>query len=160
MLVRWKPSDSTSVIPTVRGDYHYYDIEKYCSFNRLKISTTEKDFKAETGQPFDVSVWISNFTPEEVSLDCECDLAPRLMYTIIWKKERKFKYYFVEPKPDIGSLAPGEEIRIDLSLTAPVDPGSYKLLVSFGSTVLLPGINGASAGLEVIPYRETGLAQR
>jgi hypothetical protein len=158
VLIRWSSSDSTMVIPTVRGDYHYYDIKKYCSFNRLKISTVEKEFQAEAGRDLKVSVWISNFTAKEVSLDCDCELSPRLMYTFMWKKERKIQYYSVAPQPDIGSLAPGEEKRFDLSLRAPADPGSYKLLISFGSRVLLPGLNGSPASLEVSPVNETGLA--
>ncbi len=151
MLARWGAKrDSMRIFPTVFGDIPYYDIRRYCSFNRLRIDILNKEPVTEAGQSFMTSIRISNPTSKVVSLDCDCDLPPLLMYS--WINEKREKSIFtLEPQPALGSLGPGEEILLEIPLVAPEDPGRYRLLISFGSDLLLPGINGNPVEFSVSP---------
>ncbi|MCK4748605.1 MAG: hypothetical protein KAT15_16245, partial [Bacteroidales bacterium] len=165
LLTRWGAPDSSKVLSTVFGDIHYYDIERYCSFNRLKIEIPEEKPESMAGESFEVAVRISNPTSLEVSLDCDCDLPPLLMYAYI-NEDRKTRFYTVEPQPvfgsiGLGSLEPGGEFLLDVRLIAPAEPGRYALTISFGSRILLPGINGAPVELKISPAsQEKSLAQK
>ncbi len=159
LLTRWGTRrDSMQVLTTVYGDIPYY-ILRYCSFNRLSIRILEKEIEAGAGKPFTVRVRISNPTPGVVDLDCDCDLPPLLMYTYR-SRERKYSYFQVDPQPELGSLYPGDEVLLDLTIPAPEEPGEYRLSVSFGSAILLPGINGPPSELTVTPAGDYGLARR
>jgi hypothetical protein len=157
LLTRWGDSDTTQLHKTVHGDLIYYKIERYCSFNRLRIDLPENDIESAAGMSFTIPVKISNRTDRTVSLDCDCDLPPLLMYSYI-TREKSFQYEAVDPQPLIGRLAPGEETNFEITIKAPAQAGQYRMLVSFGSAILLPGINGPPAEITVVPVQETGLA--
>ncbi|MFC2116345.1 ArnT family glycosyltransferase [Bacteroidota bacterium] len=150
LLTRWGKTDSTNILTTIFGDVPYYEIDSYCSFNRLKIDILEKDPIAKTGETIFVPIRISNPTALEVSLDYDCDsnLSPMLMCTFV-DEERGRQYFALDPQPELGSLEPKEEILLDVRINAPADPGKYSLIISFGSYLLYPGINGAPVELTV-----------
>ncbi len=150
MLTRWHMRDSTQMFSTSRGDVAYYNIERYCSFNRLRIDILNEDLESGTALDIPLKIRITNPTDNPVNLSCKCDLPPLLMYSYIQQKKRTISKN-VEPQPVFGSIAPGEEIIHDIIITAPTDPGEYSLLISFGSAILLPGINGAPSELKVNP---------
>jgi hypothetical protein len=150
ILTRWGVRDSTKLIPTVYGDVPYYEIERYCSFNRLRIDILESRIGVVAGQDFTVPVTISNPTPLEVNLNCGCDLPPLLMYAYLDRKKVSSEFIF-DPQPVSGSLQPGERIELELPLRAPEKEGRYSLVISFGSVILAPGINGAPADVRVSP---------
>jgi len=160
ILTRWgSQRDSLKIMSTVFGETPYYDISRYCSFNRLKIEILDKTNESIAGGNFRITIRIQNPTVTRVNLDCECDLPPLLMYSLVNDK-RKTRTYTVDPQPELNSLEPGEEILVEVSLDAPEEPGMYSLMVSFGSEILIPGINGRPAELlvtEALP--ETGLAR-
>jgi len=160
ILTRWgSQRDSLKIMSTVFGETPYYDISRYCSFNRLKIEILDKTNESVAGGNFRITIRIQNPTVTRVNLDCECDLPPLLMYSLVNDK-RKTRTYTVDPQPELNSLEPGEEILVEVSLDAPEEPGMYSLMVSFGSEILIPGINGRPAELlvtEALP--ETGLAR-
>lgn len=157
MLTRSGPSDSTLLLHTNHGDIYYYDIDRYCSFNRLRIDILNKDLESREGMNISLQVRFSNPTEKIVDLNCDCDLPPILMYSYSQQK-RKTMSNTVDPQPELGSIAPGDEIIYDITIPAPAEHGQYSLLVSFGSAILLPGINGAPVELTVFPLQETGLA--
>ncbi len=149
VLSRWSSGrDSVKVLETVHGDFPYYEIGRYCSFNRLRIKILEDEIESVTDGEYSVKVSITNPTSVKVCLDCECDLPPLLMYTY-YSEDIRFRSSTVESQPELGSLEPGEEILLDVPLIAPEDPGIYSLNVSLGSAILLPGINGGSVELTV-----------
>jgi len=145
----WGHNDSIRHVPTVLGDFPYLEIERWCSFNRLNIKILEKKPEAGAGMPFSIPVRISNPTSLPVSLDRECDQSPLLMYGFL-SRDREIRYGKVDPQPVFGSLQPGEEVTLELPLVAPDEPGTYRLIIAFGSKLLLPGINGRPAELTVI----------
>jgi hypothetical protein len=145
----WGHNDSIRHVPTVLGDFPYLEIERWCSFNRLNIKILEKKPEAGAGMPFTLPVRISNPTSLPVSLDRECDQSPLLMYGFL-SRDREIRYGKVDPQPVFGSLQPGEEVTLELPLVAPDEPGTYRLIIAFGSKLLLPGINGRPAELTVI----------
>lgn len=153
LLMGWGKSDSTLNLPTVIGDIPYYEIERYCSFNRLRIEIPEKKISTGPGSTLALSIRLSNPTSRDVALDCECDLPPLLMYSYQIRERRTNRRitssYVLEPQPRIGNLSPGETIQLDLELTAPEDPDQYELWISFGSRILHPGINGSPGQLTV-----------
>jgi hypothetical protein len=157
ILTRWGIQDSTLSIQTVHGEIHYFEIDRYCTFNRLKIKILKKELESVEGRDFSISARLSNPTGRPVDLNCKCDLPPRLMYSFV-DGEGKTSFFPVKDPPEIGVLEPGAEVILHLSITAPPEPGTYSLMVSFGSPVLLPGINGAPVNLKVFPRQETGLA--
>ncbi len=157
MLTRWGTRDSTSLLQTIHGDIAYYDIDRYCSFNRLRLDIIDKDIESPVGLDISLQVRVSNPTENTVDLNCDCDLPPILMYSYFQQK-RKTLSTTVNPQPLLGSISPGEEIIYDITIQSPPEPGEYSLLVSFGSAILLPGINGPPAVLTAFPLQETGLA--
>lgn len=159
LLTRISANDSTRALPTVFGDLPYTDVERYCSFNRLRIDILENKIEATAGLPFKVQVRISNPTSLKVSLDCECDLPPLLMYAFV-SSGRNTPYYLVEPQPAVGSLEPGEEVLLNLTLNALPEPGRYSLFISYGSRMLLPGINGPPSELRITPVHQDRLSSR
>jgi hypothetical protein len=141
-------SDSIRELPTVLGDFPYLIIHHWCSFNRLHIKILNKNPEVAAGMPFSISVRLSNPTPLPVSLDCDCDLPPVLMYGYR-RHGHNLLYGKVNPRPEFGTLEPGEVNELELELTAPKEPGEYHLFIAFGSNLLLPGINGRPAELRV-----------
>jgi hypothetical protein len=157
ILTRWGVQDSTLVLPAIYGDIPYYPIKRYCSFNRIKISILGKVREMPAGTEFSLPVRFSNPTGKAVNLDCDCDLPPILKYSFI-NREKRTIILPVEPQPDIGIINPGDEIYLDLNFTAPTKPDVYKMYVSFGSDILIPGINGAPIEVKIAPLQESGLA--
>jgi hypothetical protein len=148
LLTLWKKTDSAQVIPTVWDDLYYYDINRYCSFNRLSVKILEKKLQATPGQQLHVPVRIDNPTNHSVCLDCPCDLPPAL-YQSFEDQDRKFQYERIKEQPLLTSLASGEQIQLDIQISAPEKPGDYLLMISFGSKLLEPGINGPPVKLSV-----------
>ncbi len=148
LLTHWGHVDSTRVLETVWGEVYYYDIEKYCSFNRLSVKILKNKWQSVPGQQITVQVQIGNPTQNTVCLDCPCDLPPLLYQTVV-DRERKFHYDRIREQPRLTSLEPGEQILVDVGIRVPDETGDYLLTISFGSAILIPGINGVPAKLSV-----------
>jgi hypothetical protein len=150
MLTHLEKTDSNHLLETAWGDVYYYDIEKYCSFNRLSVKIPDKQVLAVTGEKLMVQVRIGNPTGKEVCLNCPCDLPP-LLYMSVEDSDRAFHHTVIEPQPQLTSLRPGEELLENIQLHVPEVPGEYLLSISFGSEILIPGINGPPVKLVVRP---------
>ncbi len=149
VLSHWdRTKDNLKVHPTIHGEFPYYEIDKYCSFNRLKIEILKKEIESAADAEFTVAIRILNPTSFRVCMNCECDLSPLLIYTY-YSKNIRVSSTTIEPQPELGSLEPGEELLLDVPLIAPTDPGMYSLSVSLGSAILIPGINGTPVNLLV-----------
>lgn len=150
LLTHWEKGDSTKVIPTVWDDIYYYDIERFCSFNRLSVRILEEKLRAAPGQQIMVPVRIGNPTDQKVCLDCPCDLPPMLYQSTV-DRDRRFQFDRIQDQetPRLTSLEPGEQILLDIRVKVPEKPGDYLLTISFGSELLLPGINGLPVKLSV-----------
>lgn len=148
LLTHWGKVDSTQVIATVWGELYYYDIDKYCSFNRLSVKILEKKLQSAPGQKIMVPVRIGNPTQRPVCLNCPCDLPP-LLFQSVEDKKRRFFHERIKEQPRLTSLEPGEQILLNVPVKVPEKPGDYRLTISFGSEVLIPGINGIPVELEV-----------
>jgi hypothetical protein len=148
LLTHWKKADSAQVISTVWDEVYYYNIEKYCSFNRLSVRILEKKLQAVPGQKLNVPVRIGNPTNHTVCLDCPCDLPPMLYQSVV-DPDRKFHHHRIREQPRLASIEPGAEIQVDIKIEVPEEPGDYLLTISFGSELLVPGINGVPVKLMV-----------
>jgi hypothetical protein len=148
LLTHWGNVDSTRVLETAWGELYYYDIEKYCSFNRLSVKILEEGFQSSAGDQINVPVSIGNPTPLSVCLDCPCELPP-ILYQSIVDRNRDYQFDKIQQQPGLTSLEPGEEIMLDIQIRVPEEPGNYLLMISFGSDWLVPGINGKPVALKV-----------
>lgn len=144
----WDYTEDSRMIHTVFGETMVHDIDKYCSFNRLRIDILEDDIVCISGEAIKVPIRISNPTEKPVDLNCDCDLPPILESSCFGEK-RSREIKDIKQQPELGTLAPGEEINLEVPVIAPRKAGHYSLFVSFGSTILLPGINGPSVSLTV-----------
>ncbi len=148
LLTHWGNVDSTRVLQTAWGELYYYDIEKYCSFNRLSVKILEEEFQSPAGERILVPVSIGNPTPQAVCLDCPCELPP-VLYQSIVDRDRDYQFDKIQEPTGLTSLEPGEEILLDIQVKVPEEPGNYLLMISFGSDWLVPGINGKPVKLKV-----------
>ena len=148
LLTHWGKVDSTRLIETAWGEVYYYDIERYCSFNRLSVKILEKELRSSTGAQIIVPVRIGNPTHQTVCLDCPCDLPP-ILYQSLEDRDRVIHHDEIQEQPRLTSLEPGEQIQLDIQIEVPEEPGDYLLTISFGSELLTPGINGIPVKLEV-----------
>ena len=55
----------------------------------------------------------------------------------------------IKDQPVLTSIDPGEQVILDVGIKVPDQTGDYLLMVSFGSELLLPGINGSPVKLSV-----------
>lgn len=148
LLTHWGKVDSTRVITTAWGEEYYYEIERYCSFNRLSVKILEKKLHSAPGEQIIIPVQIGNPTQKPVCLDCPCDLPP-ILYQSLENRDRKFYINRIQEQPLLTSLEPGEKILLDVQVNVPEEPGEYLLSISFGSEILAPGINGPPVKLQV-----------
>ena len=148
LLTRWGNEDSTRVLATAWGEVYYYELEKYCSFNRLSVKILEKKIQSVPGGQIIVPVQIGNPTQQPVCLDCPCDLPP-ILYQSVEDRYRVFHHDSIQEQPRLTSLEPGEQILLDIPIKVPEKPGNYLLTISFGSDILGPGINGPPVKLLV-----------
>ena len=149
LLAHWGKVDSTRVISTVQGDIHYYDIKKFCSFNRLSVKILEKKLQSLPGHKLTVPVRIINPTHQTVCLNCPCDLPP-LLYQSIVDPDRKILIERIKDQPLMTSIGPGEQVMLEIQVKVPDQPGDYIVMISFGSELLSPGINCPPVKLKVI----------
>ncbi|MEE9460888.1 MAG: glycosyltransferase family 39 protein [Bacteroidales bacterium] len=148
LLTHWGKVDSTRVIETAWGEVYYYNIERFCSFNRLSVKILEKKLQSAPGEQIIVPVQIGNPTHQPVCLDCPCDLPPMLYQSVV-DRDRVFLHDRIQEQPRLTSLEPGEQILLDIQIRVPEEPGDYLLTISFGSELLTPGINGVPVKLKV-----------
>jgi hypothetical protein len=148
LLTYWGKVDSVQVIATVWGDVYYYNIDRFCAFNRLTVKILEKKLQSSPGAQIMVPVRIGNPTHQRVCLDCPCDLPPQLYQSVV-DRDRLFHIDRIQQQPSLTSLEPGEEMLLDIQIQAPEKPGNYLLSISFGSELLVPGINGVPVKLRV-----------
>jgi hypothetical protein len=149
LFTLWTETDSSHVIPTVWDDLYYYNISRYCSFNRLSVRVLEKNLQATAGQQLQLPLRIYNPTDHTVCLDCPCDFPPAL-YQSFEDRDRGFQSTKIRQQPRLTSLVPGEQILLDVTIRVPEKPGDYLLMISFGSELLDPGINGLPVKISVI----------
>ena len=114
----------------------------------MSVRVLEKKLQATTGQQLLLPVKIANPTDHAVCLECPCDLPPAL-YQTFEDRDRKFQSMKIQEQPRLTSLAPGEQIQQDIQIRVPEKPGRYLLMISFGSELLEPGINGRPAKISV-----------
>jgi hypothetical protein len=148
LLTHWGKVDSTRAIATTWDEIYYYEIERYCSFNRLSVKILEKKLQSPPGEQINVPVQIGNPTHQTVCLDCPCDLPP-MLYQSVEDRDRIFYHDRIQEQPRLTSLEPGEQILLDIQIKVPEEPGDYLLTISFGSELLIPGINGVPVKLLV-----------
>jgi len=148
LLIHWGQGDSTRVMATTYEEVYYYEIERYCTFNRLSVKILEKKLQSLPGGQIIVPVQIGNPTDQPVCLDCPCDIPP-LLYQSVEDRDRVFHNERIKDQPRLTSLEPGEQIMLDIPIMVPEKPGDYLLSISFGSELLIPGINGVPIKLEV-----------
>jgi hypothetical protein len=148
LLTYWGKVDSVQVIATVWGDVYYFNIDRFCAFNRLTVKILEKKLQSSPGAQIMVPVRIGNPTHQRVCLDCPCDLPPQLYQSVV-DRDRLFHIDRIQQQPSLTSLEPGEEMLLDIQIQAPEKPGNYLLSISFGSELLVPGINGVPVKLRV-----------
>jgi 4-amino-4-deoxy-L-arabinose transferase-like glycosyltransferase len=148
LFTLWKETDSSQVIPTIWDKVYYYNISRYCSYNRLSVRALEKKLQATAGQQLALPVRIFNPTDHAVCLDCPCDFPPAL-YQSFEDRDRQFQSAKIQEQPRLTSLAPGEKILMDIRISVPEKPGDYLLMISFGSALLDPGINGPPVKISV-----------
>jgi hypothetical protein len=148
LLTHWGKVDSTRAIATTWDEIYYYEIERYCSFNRLSVKILEKKLQSPPGEQINVPVQIGNPTHQTVCLDCPCDLPP-MLYQSVEDRDRIFYHDRIQEQPRLTSLEPGEQILLDIQIKVPEEPGDYLLTISFGSELLIPGINGIPVKLLV-----------
>ena len=148
LLTHWKKVDSTKVIATAWDEVYYYNIERYCSYNRLSVKILEKKLQSPPGGQIIVPVQIGNPTHQSVCLNCPCDLPPQLYQSVV-DPDRIFHHDKIQVQPRLTSLEPGEQILLDIQIKVPEEPGDYLLTISFGSELLIPGINGVPVKLKV-----------
>jgi hypothetical protein len=148
LLARWGQADSTRVISTDLEDIYYYKIHKYCSFNRLSIKILEKNLQTSPGAQISLPIRIGNPTSTRVCLNCICDLPP-LLFQSLEDGDRNVQINPIKDQPVFTSIDPGEQVILDVKIKAPDQTGDYLLMISFGSELLLPGINGLPVKLSV-----------
>ena len=148
LLTRWGQADSTLVISTDMEDIHYYKIKKYCSFNRLSIKILEKNLQSSPGAQISLPIRIENPTSQRVCLNCACDLPP-LLFQSFEDGDRHLLMNPIKDQPLLTSIEPGEQVILDVGIKVPDRAGDYLLMISFGSELLLPGINGSPVKLSV-----------
>ncbi len=148
LLQHWGSIDSTKIISTVLEDIIYYDISSFCSYNRLSIKILEKKLQGGPGTMISVPIQIHNPTEKKVCFDCPCDLPP-LLYQSFFNADRELLTDIIGKQPRLSSLGPDEEVVLDMLVRVPEEPGEYLLMISFGSEILMPGINGLPAKFEV-----------
>ena len=149
LLHQWGLIDSTKIIHTVLEDILYYDIGKFCSYNRISIKILEKKLQAEPGREISLPIQIHNPTAKKVCFDCPCDLPP-LLYQSFLDSNRDLLIDLIGKQPLLTSLEPDEKVVLNMLVKVPENPGEYLLTISFGSEILMPGINGLPTKFKVI----------
>jgi hypothetical protein len=151
LLTRWGEAEGAMSFPTVWDEVYYYNIQHYCSFNRLSVKILQNKVKASPGQQLGLPVSIGNPTEQAVCLDCPCDLPPELFQTTE-DRNRRFHSLRIREQPRLTTLEAGEKVRLEVQIKVPDEPGDYLLTISFGSALLVPGINGAPVKLTVTDH--------
>ena len=144
----WDPEIDT--LQTIYGETYYYEIDKYCSYNNIKIRIQESPESIIQGDSLQLSIRIENPNDYPVCLDCPCDMPPTLV-AVFRNQEGKFSYSRQMDPPEVSVLEPGNTVDYAIKVRVPEIPGPYQLMVSFRSKYLNPGINGKPVRIEVAP---------
>lgn len=141
LLTGYSSDPGIDTLETVHGYVYYYEIDRYCSFNNLRVSLLSEIHAAVSGDTIDLSLRIENPNEYPLCLDCPCDMPPYLVMSLMAANRDRY-YSRLIGEPVIGELAPGEACETDVRTWIQAPPGKYLMRISYRSEYLNPGING------------------
>lgn len=140
--------EGIDTLKTVFGEVYFWKIDRYCSFNNLRLKIREERFSAEPGDIISIPVRLENPNAYPVCLDCPCDIPP---YLIAVFSNDNGDYYFsrMVDDPVLSELKPGEILELTVRIQIPAPAGHYQMIIAFRSKYLNPGINGKPVKFEI-----------
>jgi hypothetical protein len=140
--------EGIDTLETVFGRVYFWKIDRYCSYNNLRLTIREEKFSAEPEDTITIPIRIENPNAYNVCLDCPCDIPP---YLIAVFSDDKGDHYFsrMVDDPVLTELKPGESVELSVRIRIPAPAGHYRMNIAFRSKYLNPGINGKPVKFEI-----------
>ena len=133
---------------TVFGDLYYYLLDRYCSFNNLRVKILDKEIRPVSGDTLTLSISIDNPNEYSICLDCPCDMPPYLVAALRDTEDNRY-FLRMTREPDQSEYSPGEKREFEVQIPMEAPPGQYSFLLAYTSKYLNPGINGRVLEVEV-----------
>jgi hypothetical protein len=133
---------------TNTGDFIYFESDYFCHFNRVEIDLPDIEWDFAAGNEYTIDLTLCNPTSDTIFFKSPGILNPWLVYSCFSDKGAHYAYAVRADKP-LPLLPPETELVYPVSIKAPKEPGSYKLMFSFGSMYLPAGLNGNMVKMNV-----------
>ncbi|MCF8224901.1 MAG: glycosyltransferase family 39 protein [Bacteroidales bacterium] len=152
LFVPRKGFQECDTLKTGLNNYNIYDIEHYCTFNRVVVRPPDFNQPITAGSQTEITLELYNPTEDTVFFNDCCTFPSRMTYSYYVGDGFHDTRYDPEAPP-LPDLPPGAVLKYSFQINIPDTPGKVRVMFSFGSTKITSGINGKPTKINVIRGR-------